>query len=211
MADNGSELLQALAVCAELTGTELSEAAARAMARDLSAYPLDQVIFALTRCRRELKGRLTIAAVLERLDDGRPGPNEAWAMIPQDERGSVVWTTEMAEAYGVAAPLLGQGQAIAARMAFIEYYERSLATARSEQRPAHWLPSLGHDQQGRAAAVNDAIRKGRLTAAHGLSLLPTPDRQQTDESIALLAGAKSPIPPGIKAQLLAFTGKRRSP
>ena len=83
--DDAVELLQALAVTAELTGTELSEPAARVMANDLAAYPVQQVLGALTRCRRELKGRLTVAAILERLDDGRPGPNEAWAMIPQDE------------------------------------------------------------------------------------------------------------------------------
>ena len=117
--DSVITLLEALAVTAELTGTELSEAAARAMVADLQAYPAQQVLVALTRCRRELKGRLTIAAVLERLDDGRPGPNEAWAMIPQDEAGSVVWTQEMAEAFeqvfaGLRRLAVGAGEFAAA-------------------------------------------------------------------------------------------------
>ena len=78
-----NELAEALAVTAELTGTELSVAAAKVMATDLAAYPRQQVLGALARCRRELKTRLTMAAVIERLDDGRPGAEEAWAMIPK--------------------------------------------------------------------------------------------------------------------------------
>lgn len=205
--DSGIALLEALAVCAELTGTELSEAAARAMAMDLCAYPLEQVLGALTRCRRELKGKLSIAAIIERLDDGRPGPNEAWAMIPQDERGSVVWTEEMAEAYGIASPLLREGQIIAGRSAFIEAYAAAVTGARTNRRPARWNPSLGHDVGLRAVALQDAARRGRITAEHAQSLLPGPDRASTDSTIAALAGPRSPIPPAVKAQLLALTGK----
>jgi hypothetical protein len=68
-----SRLSEAVAVTLELTGTTLSEVAARMMADDLARYPEQQVMGALTRCRRELKGRLTIADVISRLDDGRPG------------------------------------------------------------------------------------------------------------------------------------------
>lgn len=206
--DDVVELLQALAVTAELTGTELSEAAARVMADDLAAFPLRQVLGALTRCRRELKGRLTVAAIVERLDDGRPGPNEAWAMIPQDNAGSVVWTSEMAEAYGVAAPLLAEGQVIAARSAFIEAYASNVTRARAEQRPPHWFPSLGHDPLTRAAALDDAVRKGRLTADHARALLPAPDRESANAVIHALADQRSPMPEHVKAKLLAFTGRK---
>ena len=80
-----SKLNEAIAVTAELTGTVLSKVAAQVMAEDLARYPEAQVMGALTRCRRELKGRLTIADVISRLDDGRPGVEEAWAMLPKDE------------------------------------------------------------------------------------------------------------------------------
>lgn len=165
-------LIDGLAVTAELTGTELSKAAVKVMALDLAAYPLPQVLGALTRCRRELKGRLTVAAVIERLDDGRPGPNEAWAMIPQDEEGSVVWTEEMAQAFGIAAPLISQDQIIAARSAFIEAYQARVATARADRVPPKWTPSLGHDVSGRETALRDAEQKGRLTRDHVALLLP---------------------------------------
>src|ERR1043165_278765 len=120
-------LLKAIAVTAELTGTTMSEAAASVMAEDLTRYPENQVLVALTRCRRELRGRLTIADVIQRLDDGRPGPEEAWAMIPQDEAPSVVWTQEMASAFGIALPLMDDP--VAARMAFKEAYAKAVAKA----------------------------------------------------------------------------------
>lgn len=170
--DDIDNLADALAVTAEITGTELSKGAAKVMALDLRAYPLSQVLGALVRCRRELKGRLTIAAIIERLDDGRPGPNEAWAMIPQDEAGSVVWTDEMAQAFGVAAPLLHEGQVIAARSAFIETYSAAVSMARAEQRAARWTPSLGHDPRSREAALEEGVRKGRIGRAQAVGLLP---------------------------------------
>lgn len=198
--DERVDLIQALAVTAELTGTQLSEPAARVMASDLAAYPLQQVLGALTRCRRELKGRLTIAAIIERLDDGRPGPEEAWAMIPQDERTSVVWTTEMAEAFGVAHPLIASGDIIAARMAFRETYAALLTKARADQTPVRWMPSLGHDPGGRRPAIDEAVRKGRLTSAHAAKLLPPPE---ADNVVPLLAGPRSPAPPEIRARIAA--------
>lgn len=166
------ELLQAIAVTAELTDTDLSEAAARAMARILSEYPEQQVLKALDKCVRELKGKLRPDDVISRLDDGRPGPEEAWAMIPKDESGSVVWTAEMAEAYGIAYQLLDGRGNIQARMAFIEAYKSRVDAARSEKIPVQWLPSLGFDKESRESALLFAVEKGRITQQHALSLLP---------------------------------------
>ena len=53
------EVLKAIAATAELTGTELSEAALLVFEADLSDYSDEQVLAALTRCRRELRGRLS--------------------------------------------------------------------------------------------------------------------------------------------------------
>jgi hypothetical protein len=165
-------LLQAIAVTAELTGTQLSEAAARVLAADLSVYPEPQVMGALVRCRKELRGRMSIADVISRLDDGRPGPEEAWAMIPRDEATSVVWTDEMAQAWGIAQPLLESGDSVQARMAFTETYRAKVQTARDSGVPVKWTPSLGHDPMGREGVLIDAAEKGRLTAQHVAGLLP---------------------------------------
>lgn len=163
-------LLEAIAVTAELTQTDLSKAAAKVMAEDLARYPLEQVLGALTRCRRELRGKLTIADVIQRLDDGRPGVEEAWAMVPQDEARSVVWTQEMASAFGVALPLLDDP--VAARMAFKEAYLKAVATARDQGLPPQWTPSLGHDPYGRESALMEAVEKGRMKLESAQRLLP---------------------------------------
>lgn len=184
------QLLQAIAVTAELTGTTLSEAAARVMAQDLARYPEQQVLGALTRCRRELKPHgLTIEAVLTRLDDGRPGPEEAWAMIPRDEAQSVVWTEEMAQAWGIAQPLLDEGDQVAARMAFSETYRKLIQNARDAGEPVKWTPSLGHDPHGRESVLLDAARRGRLAAQHVAKLLPYRDDPHP-EIAALINGQK---------------------
>jgi hypothetical protein len=165
-------LLQALAVCAELTNTELSEAAARIFADDLSHYPEKQVLAALTRCRREVRGRLTLAAVLERLDDGRPGPEEAWAMIPRDESASVVWTEEMRDAFATVRLTIADGELVPSRMAFLERYRMLVAQARDARKPPKWEPSLGTDKFGRERVLLEAVEKSRLSREHVAGLLP---------------------------------------
>lgn len=167
-----NELAEVLAVTAELTGTDLSKAAAVMLVMELDGYDRAQVLGALRKCRRELKGRLTLAAILERLDDGRPGVEEAWSMMPFDERQSVVWSDEMAEAFGICGPLLGCNDKVAARMAFKEAYARLVAKARDVGKVVRWTPSLGHDPRGRAAVVNMAAAAGRLTYEQAATLVP---------------------------------------
>ena len=164
------ELLQAVAVTAELCGRSFSEAAARVFVTDLAPYPEAAVIKALTRCRKEVRGALTVQDVVRRLDDGRPGPEEAWASMPMDEAQSVVWTDEMAQAYGVVCHMLDEP--VQARMAFLETYRERVRQAREVGEPVKWSPSLGHDPLGRESALMDAAEKGRLTSTHAAALLP---------------------------------------
>lgn len=168
------KILRAIGVTCELTGTELSKPALAVMANDLSSYPEEQVFAALVRCRKELRGRgtLTIAAIIERLPDGRPSPEEAWAMIPRDELASVIWTDEVRQAWSVAIPLLKEGERVPARMAFLEAYRRIVQEARDAGKRPVWVPSLGTDLAGREQAVVEAVEKGRLTNEQAIPLLP---------------------------------------
>ena len=201
-----ADLLKAIAVTAELCGREFSEGAARQFVRDLKPYPVSKVLAALDRCRRELQKPLTLAAVLERIDDGRPGPEEAWAMLPRDERTTIVWTTEMAEAWGLAAELEDD---IAGRMAFKEAYARIVATARAEHRSPTWQASLGSDPDGRTAVLQDAVRLGRLTQAHVEQHLLPYNKPTQMEQLALAKGAamlkdkreRAPIPESVRKYL----------
>jgi hypothetical protein len=172
------ELLKAIAVTAELCGKVFSDASARVFADDLSGYDEKAVLHALSRCRKEVRGILSLQDVISRIDDGRPGVEEAWAMLPQDEDASCVWTGEMAEAWGIAAPLLADGDRVAARMAFKEAYSRLVTQAREAMKPATWTPSFGHKRDGRATAVTEAVRLGRLSLDSGMKLLEAEDQQR---------------------------------
>jgi hypothetical protein len=171
-----STLLEAVAVTAELCGRVFSEPAARVFVADLAGYPEAQVLKALQRCRKEVRGVLTVADVVGRIDDGRPGPDEAWSMLPRSEQESVVWTDEMAAAYGACSAAMAGGDQQAARMAFREAYKTRVDVARSDAVPVRWTPCLGWDARGRDAALEKAVQLGRLSYEHaarvGLSLPP---------------------------------------
>lgn len=174
-----SRVLEAIAVTAELCGRIFTPAAAMVFASDLDGFPDHAVINALTRCRKEVRGMLTIQDVISRIDDGRPGVEEAWAMIPRDEQTSIVWSEEMAQAFGAASLLLAEGDRVAARMAFKETYTRLVSEARDRREPAKWTASLGHDVSGQQLALIDAVRANRLSLAHAMSLMAArPDAQK---------------------------------
>lgn len=168
----GISLVAELRATAELCGTTLSETAAELLYEELRRYPEAQIRGALSRCRREIKGRLTVAEILSRLDDGRPGPEEAWGMIPKTEAETAVLTTEMLYASGAAQPLLDMGDRVAARMAFRERYIQLVADARAAGTPAQWQVSLGHDRAGRDGPIHQAVARGWLTAAQADRYLP---------------------------------------
>lgn len=190
-------LIKALHVTREVIGCEpVSDAAMKVMLRDLAGYPEEQVLAALKRCMREVKGRyLPLAEILQRLDDGRPGPEEAWAAIPKDEAASIVWSTEMRDAYAVARPLIVLEDLVAARVAFLEKYKVLVQQSRDARYPVKWEVSLGTDKDGRELALLDAAQKGRMGVDHALALLPY---HREDEGLRArfleIAGRKPELP-----------------
>jgi hypothetical protein len=180
-------LIMAIAATAELCGKVYTPAAAALLASDLDGFDEPAVLAALTRCRKELDGKpFNVAAVIARIDDGRPGPQEAWALMPFDEAMSVVWSEEMREAWFVAEPLLDGRQNVAARMAFLEAYAKAMTTARDQRLPAKWTPSLGHDQHGRVEALRIAVEKGRIGIEHARTIAPQLEAP-TPRALQLLA------------------------
>jgi hypothetical protein len=187
-----SDVLKAIAATAELCGGRpFTPAAAAIFADDLTGFDERAVMAALTRCRKELEGKpLTVGAVMARLDDSRPGPQEAWALMPFDESQSVVWTEEMCQAWAVALPLLDGRGNVAARMAFIESYGKAVTLARDQRLPAKWTPSMGRDPVGREEALRIAVSKGRMQLAHARKLqprleAPTPAGQQLLDQVTI--------------------------
>lgn len=165
-------LIKAVSVALEITGTQYSDGAMKVICADLSSYPEPQVLAALKRACREVRSKLTLADVLQRLDDGRPGPEEAWAACPKDEASSVYWTTEMRDAFRIAYPMVAAGELIPARMAFIERYKAIVQQARDGRTPVTWEFSPGHDRDGRELVLIDAAEKGRVSVERVRALLP---------------------------------------
>jgi hypothetical protein len=106
-----------------------------------------------------------------KLADGRPDENEAWAvaLTSRDEAETVVWTSEMAEAFNLAKPLLAIRDEVGARMAFKDAYKRLVGEARACSRPVAWAVSAGWDPDRHKLAVQQAVRTG---------LLPPPEARQ---------------------------------
>ena len=89
-------LAAAICATAEAMGQEMNPGTAAMMAEDLCAYSVSAVKAALKACRFEVKGKLAMADILQRVQaaDGRPGKDEAWAiaMTTNDDFETVVLT-----------------------------------------------------------------------------------------------------------------------
>ena len=175
---DAEELLEQLYATAEVLGSEIKPAAATLMIRDLREHQRTEIEQALSRCRSELTGRLTLAAILERMPSANEflSPNEAWALAlsGEDDMDTIVWTEEVAAAMGVARPVLDLGDKVGARMAFIGAYEREIAKAKAEGRKPKWTVSLGYSPERRQDAISEAVKMGRLEAPKVEHLLPAP-------------------------------------
>lgn len=178
------QVLELVYATAEVLGQEMRPSAGMLIADDLSAYPFAEIARALARCRAELHGKLTLAAIIERLPSANAHltGNEAWALAlnSTDEQETVVWTPEIARAFAMARPVLNGGDKVGARMSFLAAYERELADAKAEARQPEWQVSLGHDPQRREIVLNDAVSAGKLPAPKAERLLPPPDKPLTE-------------------------------
>jgi len=172
--DQEDTLLASLFATAEAMQQQLTPAAGQLMVQDLKGYDEPVLTAALQAVRRE-GGRFTVASVLKHVEaaDGRPAPNEAWAIALQsfDEADTVLTTPEIQQAATAASAIFAAGDKIGARMAFIAAYERVVATSRQQALPVAWTLSLGYDAQRRVLAVEEAQRLGRLPAPVAQQLL----------------------------------------
>lgn len=152
--------------------------------RALAAYPLAAVRAGFdAHVKDPQRGRFApvpadvIAQIVGRAaNDGRPGPEEAWAiaLLSVDETGTVVWTQEIARAMQIARPVLDAGDEVGGRMAFREAYQRLVDEARAAGHPPVWEASEGWDAQRRAVAITEAVELGRLPRSALQSLPPPP-------------------------------------
>ena len=201
-------LVQQIVGTSELLGQEITPTAAAMLAGDLSCYPKAVLASALSRVRTEHTGKLTPKAILDRIDEaaGRPAANEAWAIALEalDERKTVVWTQEMAQAWKTASVVAESGDIVGARMTFISTYERLVRVAREERRVPEVVISEGHDPQHRIAAVQRAVQIGYLPEVQARGYLPALGQSDPAISVKLIGGKQvlqiSP-PPHLRQKL----------
>lgn len=170
----------------------------------LAEYPLPAVRAALGAHIRRGKFTPTPADIIEHLEaagqqDNRLGPEESWALAltSVDQSDTVVWTTECAEAFRIAAPVLSSSGPISARKTFLEAYDRLVSIARAAHEPAEWVTTIGWDMRKRKLALARAVKAGFLPAPAAMALLPAPEvekepltdkeRTQLRSVLALLA------------------------
>ena len=164
-----------LVATAEATGQTISENTAALMAADLASFPQAQLRVALSRTRKECTGKLTLKLILDQLDaaQGRLSGNEAWALalLAREERDTVVWTDEVAQAWAVAAPMASGRDLVGARMAFKDAYERITQHARDTQKRPEPQIAVGWDNAQRIAVVTEAHNDGRIPLALALRVV----------------------------------------
>jgi hypothetical protein len=129
-------------------------------------------------------------------NDGRPGADEAWAVAIQarDEMYTVVWTEEIAQAWGIASHVYVNDE-VGARMAFKDAYNRLVSTAREERQKPVWRPSYGILDRDNASSVRLAIEDGRLS----IDYMPKP-REKVAGLIELERSASIPDPVRLRLQ-----------
>ena len=185
-------LAAAICATAEAMGQEMNPGTAAMMAEDLCAYPVPVVKAALKACRFEVKGKLAMADILQRVQtsDGRPGKDEAWAIAitTNDEFETVVLTDEIQLALAAAKPVLDAGDKVGARMAFISAYERFVRQAREDTKLVNWHVSVGFDADRRIQAVTRAVQMQRIPQERGQLYLADLTHQPVSEDGRAIAG-----------------------
>lgn len=157
----------------------------------LKNYSFNEVRAAFERHLSENGQTITPAYIRILIDkmnpDGRPGADEAWAMLPyHDEAASVVMTDEMAEAFGIANEVDDKN---GARMAFRDAYNRIVERNKSQGIKQRWFASLGHDAEGREIVLKEAVRLGRISQSYATGLLPAPLSEDRGNAVLALVSS----------------------
>lgn len=185
------KLMEALTVACEICGTQYSQQAVKVIIKQLSNYEFKQVHSAIERCMNEISGRLTLAEIKKRIDDGRPSPEIAWSQCPMNEDTAAVLTEEQHLALCSVTPMINDGDKIPARMAFIEKYKLLVAESRANGLPVKY--QLTRSLTNRDAdfdAVKEAVESGKLKKKTACWML---GHVRDDEVLAL----ESPTEPAI--------------
>ena len=159
-----AELIDATA---EILGSQIKPQIIKIMCDDLSDYEFNDIQAALTACRREVKGRLSLKDIIDRLpkkSDELPTADELWGEVLdycQSEYKTFVLPELAFKACenAMVYELVNDGDKIAARMAFKAAYER---LSQGFSGSLKYRYSLGTNKAMREEVLKNAIKQGKL-------------------------------------------------
>lgn len=180
--DDKGQFTKLLAATMDVYGRQITAGFVDVFFSALTPYPLEIVREALNRHLQDPEsGRfapkpadLIRQVVTAKASDGRPGRDEAWAIAQKsmDESETVVTSEEILEAFSIARPLLEElNDKVAARMAFVEAYDRIVGDKRANGHKFEWFVSLGDNKERRAPAIKAAQVAGLLSAPRAQALI----------------------------------------
>lgn len=180
--DDKGQFTKLLAATMDVYGRQITSSFVDVFFSALTPYPLEIVREALNRHIQDPEaGRfapkpadLIRQVVSAKASDGRPGRDEAWAIAQKsaDNDETVVTSEEILEAFDIARPLLEDlGDKVAARMAFVEAYDRIVSDKRAAGIKFEWFVSLGDNKERRAPAIRAAQEAGLLSAPRAIALI----------------------------------------
>lgn len=180
--EDKGEFTKLLAATMDVYGRQITASFVDVFFSALTPYTLPVVREALNRHLQDPEsGRfppkpadLIRQVVTAKASDGRPGRDEAWAIAQRslDESETVVTSEEILEAMAIARPLLEElNDKVAARMAFVEAYDRIVGVKRASGEKFEWFVSLGDNKERRAPAIKAAQVAGLLSGPKAAALI----------------------------------------
>lgn len=162
---------------AEIVGTPLKPTVIYLMVNDLAEFDYAAIVQALNACRREVKGRLALKDIIDRIDDKNvlPSADEMFSQIADwclDERKTFV-LPEIAfraceETNGGVYEALMNGDRTGARMAFKSAYERLVKGFNGK---VEYALRLGADHAERESAIKMAVLENKIGKETALKYL----------------------------------------
>jgi hypothetical protein len=144
--------------------------------------PDDLVKAAALAAIKESKHKTTLASIAEQLALLKPpdafdhvSPEEAWALVPKDERETSHLSDEMLDAIyrGAVNEYLERDDYIGAERAFKKLYAENIAKSRAINNKPIWRVSLGHDTSMRVIGLERAVSKGAVNSDQAITHDPT--------------------------------------
>lgn len=181
-------IVDSIEMTAEISGNPFKPQVIALMVEDLAEWEFNDIQVALNACRREVKGRLSLKDIIDRLPkkgDELPTADELWGQILEyltDENKTFV-LPEMAfialeSTHGGIYKLAMSGDKTGARMAFKAAYER---LSQGYNGKVNYKVRLGLDKENQAAAVKTAYLENKITKQMALAFFP-----ELDEMLGLL-------------------------